>query len=124
MLKGAEIILVPNDCTFDPYRLGQLSTRAAENMFDIAMTNEPGKGFGCSCAYSPIVFDRNENYMDNKIVVCSEEEQITIAEINIAELRDYRSREMWGNTYRKVYAYRDLLSSEVKEPFKRPHYRK
>lgn len=124
MLKGAEIILVPNDCHFDPFRLEQLSVRAAENMAAVAMANEPGKGLGCSCAFSPVVFDRDGKYINNRILVCDETEQIAIAEINMAELRDYRRREMWGNTYRKVYAYGDILSTEVKEPFIRPHYRR
>ena len=31
--------------------------------------------------------------------------------------REYRNREMLGNTFRKVEAYSQLLSKEIKEPF-------
>src|SRR5699024_1814161 len=51
MLKGAEIILVPNACDMNPLRLNQLSTRAFENMVGVAMANYPGKGWGGSCAF-------------------------------------------------------------------------
>lgn len=57
MLKGAEIILVPNACDMNPARLNQLSTRAFENMTGVAMANYPSKGWGQSCAFSPIVFN-------------------------------------------------------------------
>ena len=40
MLKGAEIILVPNDCGSMRPRLQALSTRAYENMCGVAMANE------------------------------------------------------------------------------------
>jgi hypothetical protein len=34
-------------------------------------------------------------------------------------IRDYRSREMMGNTYRKVDAYSELMNRNIQEPFKR-----
>ena len=34
--------------------------------------------------------------------------------------KEYRNREMLGNTFRKVEAYSQLLSKEIKEPFIRP----
>ncbi len=43
MLKGAEIILVPNDCGSMRPRLQALSTRAYENMCGVAMANPNGK---------------------------------------------------------------------------------
>lgn len=73
MLKGAEIILVPNACDMKPGRINQLSTRAFENMVGLAMTN----------------------YSDKK----------------------------WGNSYRKVETYKDLLDSKVQEPFIRDKYK-
>lgn len=69
MLKGAEIILVPNDCgTMEP-RLQALSTRAYENMVGIAMANPPGEHAGCSCAYSPIMWDSDGKSVDNTIML-------------------------------------------------------
>ena len=117
MLKGAEIILVPNACEGTNFRLNQLSSRAYENMVGIAMANYPGKKWGHSVAYSPIVFDDNGNDIDNTIIKASEIEEIIIADFNLDELRDFRKNECWGNTYRKPKAYKDLISLEVKDPF-------
>lgn len=39
MLKGAELILVPNACPIDPARFHQLAARAYENMTGVAMAN-------------------------------------------------------------------------------------
>ncbi|MDU5111870.1 MAG: carbon-nitrogen hydrolase family protein [Clostridium sp.] len=118
MLKGAEIILVPNACDMNPARIHQLSTRAFENMTGIAMANYPGENWGNSCAYSPIVFDDNGNYIDNKIISANDiKEDIIIAEFDLENIRNYRKSETWGNAYRKVKAYKDLLDTKVEEPF-------
>ena len=120
MLKGAEIILVPNACDMNPARINQLSTRAFENMVGVAMANYPADGWGCSCSCSPIVFDENGGYIDNIIIKAEDAaEQIIMAEFNLDEIRAYRTNETWGNAYRKTKAYGDLLSDEVKEPFMR-----
>lgn len=118
MLKGAEIILVPNACDMNSLRINQLSTRAFENMVGVAMANYPGKGWGCSCGFSPIVFDENGNCLDNIIVKTDDmSEDILIAEFDMNRIRTYRERETWGNAYRKPAAYSDLVSFEVKKPF-------
>lgn len=118
MLKGAEIILVPNACDMNSLRINQLSTRAFENMVGVAMANYPGKGWGCSCAFSPIVFDENGNCLDNIIVKADDmSEDILIAEFDMNRIRTYRERETWGNAYRKPAAYSDLVSFEGKKPF-------
>ena len=118
MLKGAEIILVPNACDMNSLRINQLSTRAFENMVGVAMANYPGKEWGCSCAFSPIVFDENGNCLDNIIVKADDmSEDILIAEFDMNRIRTYRERETWGNAYRKPAAYSDLVSFEVKKPF-------
>ena len=46
MLKGAEIILVPNDCGSMHPRVQALSTRAYENMCGVAMANPNGDNAG------------------------------------------------------------------------------
>lgn len=118
MLKGAEIILVPNASSMNSARINQLSTRAFENMVGIAMANYPATGWGCSCAFSPIVFDENGTYLDNTIIKATDvSEQILIADFDLDKIRAYRKSETWGNAYRKPHAYSDLLSFEVKEPF-------
>lgn len=118
MLKGAEIILVPNACDMNPARSNQLSSRAFENMVGIAMANYPATNWGHTCAISPIVFDKNGNYLNNTIIEADDvSEQILIAQFEIDEIRAYRRSETWGNAFRKPQAYTDLLSSEVNEPF-------
>lgn len=120
MLKGAEIILVPNACDMNPARINQLSTRAFENMVGVAMANYPNKCWGSSCAFSPVVFDENGNYLDNTIIKTTDvSEQILIAEFDIDEIRRYRKTETWGNAYRKPQAYTDLLSKNICKPFVR-----
>ncbi|MGF7059701.1 carbon-nitrogen hydrolase family protein [Brassicibacter mesophilus] len=122
MLKGAEIILVPNDCETMPARIQALSTRAYENMIGVVMANIPGENAGCSCAFSPIVWDKSGKPIDNTIVLAGGiTEGILIAEFDIDKLRDYRSHEMMGNTFRKIKAYSELLSDEVREPFVRTY---
>ena len=118
MLKGAEIIFVPNDCVSMRPRLQALSTRAYENMCGVAMANPNGKNAGNSCAYSPICWDSNDECLDNTLLLADEEtEGLFYAEFDMDAIRKYREREMMGNTFRKVKAYSDLLSDEIQYPF-------
>lgn len=118
MLKGAEIILVPNDCGSMKPRIQALSTRAYENMVGIAMANANGENAGCSCAYSPICWDKNGICIDNIIMLANDlEEGILYADFNMDSIREYRSSEMMGNTFRKVEAYKGLLDDTISEPF-------
>lgn len=118
MLKGAEVILVPNDCGSMQPRIRALSTRAYENMVAVAMANPNGENAGCSCAYSPICWDRNGKCVDNTVLLADDKtEGIFYAEFDMEAIRKYRSREMQGNTFRKTDAYGELLQKEIKEPF-------
>ena len=118
MLKGAEVILVPNDCGSMQARIRALSTRAYENMVAVAMANPNGDNAGCSCAYSPICWDRNGKCVDNTVLLADDKtEGIFYAEFDMEAIREYRNREMLGNTFRKVESYSRLLSKEIKEPF-------
>lgn len=118
MLKGAEIVLVPNDCGAMRPRLGALSTRAYENMMGIVMANPNGENAGNSCAFSPICWDENGNCVDNTLLLADDmTEGIFYAEFDLDALRQYRETEMMGNTYRKVDAYATLLEKEIRYPF-------
>ena len=118
MLKGAEIILVPNDCVSMRPRLQALSTRAYENMCGVAMAYPNGKNAGNSCAYSPICWDDNDECTDNTLLLANAEtEGLFYAAFDMDAIRKYREREMMGNTFRKVKAYSDLLSDEIQYPF-------
>lgn len=72
MLKGAEVILVPNDCGSMQPRVRALSTRAYENMVAVAMANPNGDNAGCSCAFNPICWDRNGNCVDNTVLLADD----------------------------------------------------
>ena len=118
MLKGAEIILVPNDCGSMRPRLQALSTRAYENMCGVAMANPNGKNAGNSCAYSPICWDNNGECIDNTLLLADAEiEGLFYAEFDMDAIRKYREHEMMGNTFRKVKAYSELLNDEIQYPF-------
>ena len=118
MLKGAEIILVPNDCVSMRPRLQALSTRAYENMCGVAMANPNGKNAGNSCAFSPICWNDNDECVDNTLLLAdAETEGLFYADFDMNAIRAYREREMMGNTFRKVKAYSELLSDEIRYPF-------
>lgn len=118
MLKGAEIILVPNDCGSMKPRLQALATRAYENMVGVVMANPNGENKGNSCAYSPICWDAEGNCLDNILLMGDElSEELFYVSFDLDKLREYRSQEMMGNTFRKVKAYSDLLNDKVEEPF-------
>ena len=118
MLMGAEIILVPNACTVEKNRITQLMTRAYENMCGIAMTNYAApQENGNSVAFDGIAFDSKGISRDMCITHADKDEGIYIAEFDIAALRKYRENECWGNTFRKPYAYKQILSIEVNNPF-------
>lgn len=120
MLNGAEIILVPNASDMNPARLNQLSTRAFENMVGVAMANYPGKLHGQSCAYGPVVFTKEGDWVDNTLAMAGHTaETICMAEFDLGELREYRSRECWGNAYRKPQTYGALTKTTVEPPFVR-----
>lgn len=123
MLGGAELILVPNACSMNPARLGQLSCRAFENMTGVAMANYAGSGWGRSCAFTPTVFDGQGRWQDNTLAMAGEDEAVLTVDWDLPALREYRARETWGNAYRRPDAYAPLLSAEVRPPFLRPEER-
>ena len=123
MLKGAEIILVPNACYMSKIRLEQLKVRAYENMVGIVTVNYANYG-GKSSAYSPIVRDINKSELNSEMLVMSDKEDIKIVQFNMSEIREYRSRENFGDAYRKPYAYMRLIEDSVQEPFIRKDSRR
>ncbi len=94
MLKGAELILVPNACRFvscpvlSDVRFAQLRARAFENMVGIALSNYPALRYdGHSCAINP----------DGKpIFVAGTEKGVFIAQFDLHYIRDWRAKEVWG----------------------------
>lgn len=118
MLKGAEIILVPNDCGSMKPRVQALSTRAYENMCGVAMANPNGFNAGNSCAFSPVCWDQNGMCVDNTLLLADDKTAgLFYADFDMEKIRNYREREMIGNTFRKVKAYSELLNNTVEYPF-------
>lgn len=128
MLKGAEIILVPNACPMEVNRLSQLRARAYENMIGIATTNFPKGQPDCnghSSAFDGVAYRPFEDgSRDTLILEAGEGEGIYIADFPMDEIRDYRKHEVHGNAYRHPQKYKLLVSEQIEEPFIRKDYRK
>jgi len=125
MLKGAELILVPNACYLDEYRLNQLKIRSFENECAIAMTNYPEpEANGHSVAFNGLA---NSPCFPENPMCCmeaDESEGIFIAEFNIDALREERKHGIWGASYRRPSAYRALIDAEPPEEFLRSRNRR
>jgi len=128
MLKGAEIILVPNACPMEVNRISQLRARAFENMVGIATVNYPMGQPDCnghSTAFDGIAYRSTEpDSRDTLIIEAGEREGIYIADFPIDEIREYRSREIHGNAYRHPRKYKMLITESIEEPFIRKDFRK
>ena len=128
MLKGAELILVPNACPMEINRLSQLRARAYENMLAVATCNYPENVPDCNgrstvfdgVAYLPDM----EGSRDMCILEAGCGEGIYIAELDLEQLRDYRKSEVHGNAYRHPQRYEILTETKVEEPFIREDSRR
>lgn len=113
MLKGAELILVPNACPMEINRISQLRARAFENMLAVATCNYPINVPDCnghSTIFDGVVYKKNENESrDTCILQAPESEGIYLATIDLDELREYRNNEIHGNAYRKPDKYQLLV---------------
>ena len=128
MLKGAEIILVPNACLMEINRLSQLRGRAFENMTaslpatiqpvcrTATVTPQPlTASFICRICRIP---------RDTCILEAGEAPGIYLAEFDMDMLREYRKNEVHGNAYRHPQKYQLLVSEKIDDPFIRSDYRK
>ena len=128
MLKGAELILVPNACPMEINRLSQLRARAYENMLAVATCNYPDSVPDCNGASS--VFDgvaylpESDGSRDTCILEAPAGEGIYMASLDLCRLRRYRETEVHGNAYRHPQKYGLLVSDKIEPPFVREDYRK
>lgn len=128
MLKGAELILVPNACPLEINRLSQLRARAYENMSAVATCNYPDTESdcnGCSCVFDGVAYlsDFAES-RDMCILQADGKEGVYVAELDLDRLRAYRNNEVHGNAYRRPETYGMLTDRKIKEPFIRADRRK
>jgi predicted amidohydrolase len=104
MLNGAELIVVPNSCTWDDIRTAGLKTRAFENLVGIAMVNYPAPlNNGNSQAYTCVAW-RNGGSIDTLIAKAGEREEILLAAFDMDDIRKFRSTESWRMDYRRARA--------------------
>ena len=91
MLKGAELILVPNACPMEINRLSQLRGRAFENMLAVATCNYPASVPDCnggSSAFDGVAYlPELEGSRDTCILQADKEEGIYLAALDLARLR-------------------------------------
>jgi predicted amidohydrolase len=120
MLGGAEIVLVPNACPMVDDRVFQLRARAYENMVATFLANYASPFDGRSCAFDGRPFTPDGQSRDHMLLELDAKEQIGIASLDLQELRDYRSRGTWGDSYRKPLTYAALTrTGPAAEPFLR-----
>lgn len=121
MLKGAELVIVPNACPMEINRISQLRARSYENMMAIATCNYPDTVQDCNGRSS--VFDvvaclpALNSSRDTCILLADGQEGVYIAELDLDQLRSYRKTEVHGNAYRHPGKYGLLIDTEVNEPF-------
>ena len=127
MLKGAEIILVPNACPMEINRLSQLRARAYENMLGIATCNYPISVPDCnghSSAFDGVAYlPELSGSRDTCILEADGSEGVWIADFDMDMIRGYRRKEVHGNAYRHPGKYKILCAEEIHEPFVREDYR-
>lgn len=127
MLKGAELILVPNACPMEINRLSQLRARAYENMLAVATCNYPESVPDCNGGSS--VFDgvaylpELDGSRDTCILQADGKEGLYIAGLDLDQLRNYRENEVHGNAYRHPHKYGILIDTKIEKPFIRNDYR-
>ena len=121
MLKGAELVLVPNACPMEINRLAQLRARAYENMLAIATCNYPASHPDCnghSSLFDGVAYLEDvPDSRDTCVLEAGPKEGVYTAELDLDMLRDYRSREVHGNAYRRPEKYGLLICERTEEPF-------
>ena len=100
MLNGAELIVVPNACTWDELRTAGLRTRAFDNMVGIGMANYPGPHAGASQAHTCVAW-RDGVPQDTLIAKAGEKEEILLARFDVEAIREFRTAESWRMDYRR-----------------------
>jgi predicted amidohydrolase len=100
MLKGAELIVVPNACTWDDIRTAGLKTRAFENLVGVAMANYPGVNRGNSQACTCVAW-RGGKAKETVMARAGEREEVLLVNFDVDEIREFRSAESWRMDYRR-----------------------
>ena len=127
MLRGAEVLLVPNACPMEINRLSELRARAYENMVAVATCNYPEGKPDCngrSTLFDGVAYDRTSPLSRDMLVLeAPGDEGIYLGGIDLDALRRFRASEVHGNAYRRPELYSPLVSDEKHAPFLRDDFR-
>lgn len=109
MLKGAELLLVPNACPMEINRLSLLRGRAYEDMLAIATCNYPAPHPDCnghSTLFDGVAFlPGRGGVRDTCVLEADDAEGIFLARLDISLLREYRRREAQNLRNRRPELY-------------------
>ena len=109
MLKGAELLLVPNACPMEINRLSLLRGRAYEDRLAIATCNYPAPHPDCnghSTLFDGVAFlPGRGGVRDTCALEADDAEGIFLARLDIALLREYRRREVQNLRNRRPELY-------------------
>lgn len=130
MVKGAELVLVPNACHLSDDRIGLFRARSFENMMALAMANYtstpqvsaaeyPLDLNGRSVAYSGVAYAPDRTPVDPTLVLAGPDEGVYYADVDVHALREFRAEEVWGDSYRKPRAYSALVADDPAPEFTR-----
>lgn len=102
MLKGAELIVVPNSCPLDGIRSTLLKARAFDNFVGIAVANYPvPHDDGNSQAYTCVAWNEGGSEQETLLVQAGREEGVFLASFDVDAIREFQKREAWRVGYRK-----------------------
>ncbi len=74
--------------------------------------------------FDGVVCNADRSSRDPLVIIAGENEGVLIADFDIEQMRQYRSREIWGNAFRNPNQYAMLTSCDVDEPFHRSSARR
>lgn len=127
MLKGAELLLVPNACPMEINRLSQLRgghTRICWQSLPAIIRKKRPDCNGRSTVFDGVAYlPELLGSRDTCILEAGETEGIYLAELDIDMLRGYREKEVHGNAYRHPEKYGLLTEKKIVFPFIREDYR-
>lgn len=114
-LGGAELLLVPNACKLEANRLGQIRSRAFENMVAVAVANyaaphrASAEENGHSTVVDPVAFDAEGRSRDTRVFEAGEAEEVCVVRLDLDALRAWRRQEVWGDQCRRPETYGALV---------------
>ena len=94
------MIIVPNACGIESKRMGQLQTRAFENVVHVAMANHSAPHNGQS-----VIID----FSGDIVALAGEGEEVLIGDIDMDALAETRANTIWGDNYRRVEKYGPIV---------------